>query len=125
MPPGQHQPADTSVSRRTHLPIPFQLCIDIQTSFVWASTQLEIFAEKGRSWACLEVLDIFLNQAQMFTATPNVVLENAALFSPSTSQKQHKKGKAVEEGLFFRRSMLTTALIISGFYPQGKKHTNK
>lgn len=66
-------------------------------------------------------IDIFLNQVQMCTATPNVVLEKAALFSPSTSQKQHKKGKAVEEGLFFRRSMLNNSINYYWVLSSGEK----
>lgn len=68
-------------------------------------------------------VEIFLNQAQMYTATLNVVLENAALFSSSTSQKQHKKGKAVEEGLFFRRSMLNNSINYYWVLSLGKKTT--
>lgn len=66
-------------------------------------------------------VEIFLNQAQTYTATLNVVLENAALFSSSTSQKQHKKGKAVEEGLFFRRNVLNNSINYYWVLSSGKK----
>lgn len=108
-------PADISVSMRTNLPPPPQLssfpCVHWHPDHLYMGQH----STGGLFWKRQELnvsrsVEIFLNQAQTCTATPNVVLENAALFSSSTSQKQHKKGKAVEERLFFRRNMLNNSI---------------